>query len=64
MTIEDAVKWADIVQVLIPDEIQSDVYEQQIKPNMKAGQYLMFSHGFNIHYKKRIWKHFRYFRIK
>lgn len=52
MSIEDAVKWADIVQILIPDEIQADVYERQIKPNMRAGQYLMFSHGFNIHYKK------------
>ncbi len=52
MTIEDAVKWADIIQVLIPDEIQADVYEKQIKPNMRAGQYLMFAHGFNIHFKK------------
>lgn len=52
MSIEDAVKWADIVQVLIPDELQANVYETQIKPNMRAGQYLMFSHGFNIHYKK------------
>lgn len=52
MTIEDAVKWADIVQILIPDEIQAKVYEEQIKPNMHSGQYLMFSHGFNIHYKK------------
>ncbi|MBD5402839.1 ketol-acid reductoisomerase [bacterium] len=54
MSIEDAVKWADIVQILIPDEIQANVYENQIKPNMKSGQYLMFSHGFNIHYKKII----------
>lgn len=52
MNIEDAVKWADIVQILIPDEIQSKVYEEQIKPYLKKGQYLMFSHGFNIHYKK------------
>ena len=52
MSIEDAVKWADIIQVLIPDEIQADVYEKQIKPNMRAGQYLMFAHGFNIHFKK------------
>lgn len=52
MTIEDAVKWADVIQVLIPDEIQSKVYEEQIKPNLKAGQYLMFAHGFNIHFKK------------
>lgn len=52
MLIEDAVKWADIVQILIPDEVQAQIYETQIKPYMKTGQYLMFSHGFNIHYKK------------
>ena len=38
MTIEEAVKWADIVQILIPDELQADVYEKQIKPNMHSGQ--------------------------
>ena len=52
MTIEDAVKWADVVQIIIPDEIQADVYEKQIKPYLRKGQYLMFSHGFNIHFKK------------
>ncbi len=52
MTIEDAVKYADIVQILIPDEIQAKVYEEHIKPYLRKGQYLMFSHGFNIHYKK------------
>jgi len=52
MTIEDAVKYADIVQILIPDEIQAKVYEEQIKPYMHSSQYLMFSHGFNIHFKK------------
>lgn len=52
MSIEDAVKWADIVQILIPDELQAKVYQEQIKPNMKSGQYMMFSHGFNIHFKK------------
>lgn len=52
MSIPDAVKYADIVQVLIPDEIQSQVYEEQIKPYLKKGQYLMFSHGFNIHFNK------------
>lgn len=54
MSIADAVKCADIVQVLIPDEIQAQVYETEIKPNMRSGQYLMFSHGFNIHFKKII----------
>lgn len=52
MSIEDAVKHADIVQILIPDELQAEVYEKQIMPNMRKGQYLMFSHGFNIHFKK------------
>ncbi len=52
MSIPDAVKWADIVQILIPDEIQANVFEKEIKPYMRKGQYLMFSHGFNIHFKK------------
>ena len=51
MSIEDAVKWADIVQILIPDEVQAKVYKEQIEPYLKSGQYLMFSHGFNIHYE-------------
>ena len=50
MPIAQAVKEADIVQILIPDEIQAKVYKEEIEPNLKAGQYLMFSHGFNIHY--------------
>ena len=52
MSIEDAVKWADVVQVLIPDEIQAKVYKEQIAPHLRSGQYLMFSHGFNIHFNK------------
>ena len=52
MSIEDAVKWADLIQILIPDEVQAKVYEEQIKPYLRAGQYLMFAHGFNIHFKK------------
>lgn len=50
MEIADAVKWADIIQILIPDEIQAKVYKEEIEPNLKSGQTLMFSHGFNIHY--------------
>ena len=50
MEIADAVKWADIVQILIPDEIQAKVYKEEIEPNLRDGQTLMFSHGFNIHY--------------
>ena len=50
MSIPDAVKYADIVQILIPDEVQAKVYKEQIEPYLREGQYLMFSHGFNIHY--------------
>ena len=50
MSIPEAVKYADIVQILIPDEVQAEVYKNEIEPNLRAGQYLMFSHGFNIHY--------------
>lgn len=50
MPIEDAVKYADIIQILIPDEVQAKVYKEQIEPFLTAGKYLMFSHGFNIHY--------------
>ncbi len=52
VSIEEAVKWADLIQILIPDEVQAKVYEEQIKPHLRAGQYLMFAHGFNIHFKK------------
>ena len=52
MEVEDAVKWADIVQILIPDEVQAKVYKEQIEPNLREGQYLMFSHGFNVHFGK------------
>lgn len=41
MSISDAVKQADIIQILIPDEVQAEVYEKEIKPYLKAGQYLM-----------------------
>lgn len=54
LSIAEAVKQADIIQILIPDEIQANVYETQIQPYLRAGQYLMFSHGFNIHFKKII----------
>ena len=52
LSIEDAVQWADVIQILIPDEIQASVYEKSIAPNLSAGKYLMFSHGFNIHFDK------------
>jgi len=48
----EAVKWADVIMVLIPDQVQQAVYEKDIAPNLKAGDTLAFGHGFNIHYKQ------------
>ena len=48
----DAVKWADVVMVLVPDEVAPTVYRNEIEPNLSAGKYLAFAHGFSIHFKK------------
>lgn len=50
-SVADATKAADVVMILIPDEIQADVYAKEIAPNLKEGAYLGFGHGFNIIYK-------------
>jgi ketol-acid reductoisomerase len=42
---------ADIIQILLPDEVQKSVYEADILPNLKPGKTLIWSHGFNIHFK-------------
>ncbi len=52
--IEDAAKWADLIMILVPDELQGKVYEQYIKPGLTAGKMLMFAHGFNIHFNQII----------
>ncbi len=46
----EAAAWADVIQILVPDELQSRVYSQYIAPHLKKGNVLCFSHGFNIHY--------------
>ncbi|MEW6702193.1 MAG: ketol-acid reductoisomerase [Bacteroidota bacterium] len=51
-TVEDAVKWADVIMVLLPDQNQKEVYEKEIAPNLEADNTLAFGHGFNIHYKQ------------
>ena len=51
VSVEEAAKKADIIQILIPDEFQKDVYEKDILPHLSEGKALVFSHGFNIHYK-------------
>ena len=46
----EAAKWADIIMILINDELQADMYKKDIEPNLEEGDMLMFAHGFNIHY--------------
>ena len=50
MSIEKAVKGADVVMILAPDEHQAKLYEESIEPNIKKGAALAFAHGFNIHF--------------
>ncbi|OGS55223.1 MAG: ketol-acid reductoisomerase [Euryarchaeota archaeon RBG_19FT_COMBO_56_21] len=51
-TIPEAVKSADIVMMLIPDEVQKAVYDKDVAPNLSKGMTLDFAHGFNIHFKR------------
>ncbi len=50
MEVEDAVKNADVIMILTPDEHQGALYREKIAPNLKEGAYLAFAHGFNIHF--------------
>ncbi|NLO31283.1 MAG: ketol-acid reductoisomerase, partial [Methanosarcina mazei] len=52
MTVDDASRAADVIMILLPDEKQAAVYYSQIEPNLKAGDALVFAHGFNIHYNQ------------
>ena len=46
----EATKKADLIQILVPDEYQSKLYQEEIQPFLKKGKTLGFSHGFNIHF--------------
>jgi ketol-acid reductoisomerase len=48
----EAVKDADVIMILLPDETHAEVYKNEIEPNMKKGAMLAFAHGFNIHFKQ------------
>lgn len=50
MKVADAVKAADIIQILVPDELQGSIFKTEVLPNLKENKCLMFSHGFNIHF--------------
>jgi ketol-acid reductoisomerase len=46
----DAAARADIIMILVPDELQAGIYEESVKPNLMEGKTLMFAHGYNIHF--------------
>ena len=50
LNVESAAKEADIVMMLVPDEISADLFNQKVAPNLEKGNTLMYAHGFNIHY--------------
>jgi len=50
LSVPDAAKWADVVMMLTPDELQADIYRDQLAPAMKQGAALMFAHGLNVHF--------------
>ena len=52
MPMDQAAKKADLIQVLLPDELQAGIYKADIAPSMKKGKTLCFSHGFNIHFSQ------------
>ena len=50
MSVADAAKWADMIMVLAPDELQRDIYKADIEPNIRDGAALLFAHGLNVHF--------------
>jgi ketol-acid reductoisomerase len=50
MTVVEAAKWADVVMMLTPDELQADIYRDELQANMKRGAALLFAHGLNVHF--------------
>ena len=50
MSVAEATKAASVIMILLPDEVQADVYAEEIEPNLDKGDTVAFGHGFNIHY--------------
>ena len=50
MEVAEAAKWADLVMMLTPDELQGDIYREHLHDNMKEGAALLFAHGLNVHF--------------
>ncbi len=51
-TVDDVARDCDLLMMLVPDQLQRQVYEEHIAPHMESGKTLMFAHGFNIHYNQ------------
>ncbi|CAM4114514.1 ketol-acid reductoisomerase [Bacillus manliponensis] len=51
-TVAEAAKYADVVMILLPDELQPEVYEAEVAPYLEAGNALVFAHGFNVHFNQ------------
>jgi ketol-acid reductoisomerase len=51
MSAAEAAKWADVLMMVTPDELQADIYRDDLAANMKQGAALLFAHGFNIHFR-------------
>src|SRR3981189_2476443 len=50
MEVAEAAKWADVMMMLTPDELQAEIYRDHLAANMKDGAALMFAHGLNVHF--------------
>jgi ketol-acid reductoisomerase len=50
MTVAEAAKWADLMMMATPDELQADIYKDDIAPNIRDGAAIAFAHGLNIHF--------------
>src|SRR5450631_4055432 len=50
LDVAEAAKWADVMMMLTPDELQGDIYRDHLAANMKPGAALMFAHGLNVHF--------------
>jgi ketol-acid reductoisomerase len=50
LEVAEAAKWADVVMMLTPDELQGEIYANDLAPNLKQGAALLFAHGLNIHF--------------
>ncbi|MBU6185927.1 MAG: ketol-acid reductoisomerase [Synechococcales bacterium] len=54
LSVAEATTAADLIMILLPDEVQRTVYQEEIAPNLKPGKALAFAHGFNIHFAQVI----------